>query len=115
MIPYLPKVGKNCPKHDVKLLGKKTVIPQQYGNVGTRIMCNHYLSNGDFISATQVLVWWNTADVRDSALARYLVSCHARQTPKSTESTVASNNGRLGSANLLASVKSFYLRSTVSR
>lgn len=27
---------------------------------------------------------------RDSALARHLVSCHARQTPKSTELTVAS-------------------------
>lgn len=30
VIPYLPKVG-NCPKHDIKLLGKKTVIPNQYG------------------------------------------------------------------------------------
>jgi len=31
VIPYLPKVGKNCPKHDTKLLGKKSVIPNQYG------------------------------------------------------------------------------------
>lgn len=36
---------------------------------------------------------------RDSALARHLVSCHARQTPKSTELTVASINGRLAGAN----------------